>query len=111
MNRNRGYVPIEIDGKELYLKLDFNAIALADQRIGGSAVQALGTGSFYAIQQLILVGLQNAYNDRKDIKAARNLDASKFDYYVDCILDALVASGIIKPDEEGSDDVGEDVAP
>ena len=108
MNVKRGYVPIEIGGKELYLRLDFNALALADQRLGGSALQALSTGSFHAVQQVLLAGLQNPMNDRKDLKAARELDAGEFEYYIDCIMEALEASGVISSDEEAE---GEPTAP
>lgn len=100
MNLRRGYVPIEINSQELYLRLDFNALALADQRLGGSALQALGTGSFHAIQQILLAGLQNPMNDRKSVKAARDLDAGELEYYLDCIMEALETSGVISTNEE-----------
>ena len=40
MNVKRGYVPIEIGGKELYCGWISTHLQLADQRLGGSALQA-----------------------------------------------------------------------
>lgn len=108
MNLRRGYVPIEISDHELYLRLDFDALARADQQLGGSALQALGTGSFHAIQQILLAGLQNPMNDRKSLKVARNLDVREIEYYLECIMEALETSGAISTNEEAE---GEPEAP
>ncbi len=108
MNLRRGYVPIEINSQELYLRLDFDALARADQQLGGSALQALGTGSFHAIQQILLAGLQNPMNDRKSLKVARNLDVREIEYYLECIMEALELSGAISTNEEAE---GEPEAP
>lgn len=108
MNLRRGYVPIEINGQELYLRLDFNALATADQRLGGSALQALGTGSLHVIREVLLAGLQNPMNDRKSLKVARNLDVREIEYYLEYIMEALEASGAISTDEEAE---GEPEAP
>lgn len=101
MNIERGYTPIEINGQELYLRLDFNALATADQNLSGSALQALGTGSIYAIQQILLAGLRNPMNDRKAARAVRDLNPGQIEYYLDCIMDALEVSGFLAADAEG----------
>lgn len=110
MNKHRGYVPIEIDGEEYSLRLDFNALASLDQRLGRSVLQALAEGSFYAIQQCIAVGLQNPRNPRDAVKAVRKLDAAQLEYYVECIIAALEAAGVIKLEEE-DEDQGEGAIP
>jgi len=108
-NRQRGYVPIEIGGEEYYLRYDFQALARADQRLNGSLLQALAQGRFDAIEAALAVGLQNGYNPRNAVaQALKDLEVSEFGYYLDRILEALKAAGLIT-DEEA--DEGEAQAP
>lgn len=108
-NRQRGYVPIEIGGEEYYLRYDFQALARADQRLNGSLLQALAQGRFDAIETALAVGLQNGYNPRSAVtQALKDLEVSRFAYYMDRIMEALKAAGLIT-DEEA--DEGEAQAP
>ena len=108
-NRHRGYVPIEIGGEEYYLRYDFQALARADQRMNGSLLQALAQARFDAIETALTVGLQNGYNPRNAVtEALKHLEVSKLAYYLDRILEALKAAGVIS-DEEA--DEGEAQAP
>ena len=108
-NRHRGYIPIEIGGEEYYLRYDFQALARADQRMNGSLLQALAQARFDAIETALTVGLQNGYNPRNAVtEALRHLEVSKLAYYLDRILEALKAAGLIT-DEEA--DEGEAQAP
>ena len=99
-NRHRGYVPIEIGGEEYYLRYDFQALARADQRMNSSLLQALAQARFDAIETALTVGLQNGYNPRNAVtEALRHLEVSKLAYYLDRILEALKAAGVISDEE------------
>lgn len=109
-NAHRGYVPIELGEEEYSLRLDFNALATADQRLGESSLQALGAGRFDALQTLLAAGLQNPRNPRNTTKVLRNLDAGEMEYYMECIMKALEVSGVIRLEDIEDDDPGESSA-
>lgn len=102
-NPKRGYVLIELDGETYQLKLDFNAIASLDRQLGRPFLDAFFEGGFYPVQQAIAVGIANPRNIKEASKAVKRLEASKYAYYVETIMEALALSGIINLDDEESD--------
>lgn len=109
VNKQRGYVTIEIGGQEYVLRYDFNALAQLEERLGQSIVEVLGKGNigFRFVREALIVGLRNPVNGRSAAEAANKLEPSKFSYYFSRIVDALIASGLL----EESDDRGEAAPP
>lgn len=110
-NIKRGYTTIEIGDEEYILRYDFNALATADEELGGNCLGALANKPFSALRTMLRVGLANNRNPRGAVAQALGaLDPSRLDYYMERIMAGLEAAGVIRSREEDGD-TGEDKAP
>lgn len=111
--RQRGGVEIEFGGETRTLRLNFNAIALLEERLGMTIPQILG-GQYgiRVVREALCVGLSQDDRTLNLNKVGRIMDSEpqKITYWMNKVYEALaLAMGI--PDAAEDSDEGEAPAP
>lgn len=115
-NPHRGEVPVTIAGEQYTLRYTFGTLARLDQALGVSFMKLLAEGNLghNVVLNALWFGLKEKMMFKNITKLADALENSEFVGYVEAIMEALRAAGLLGGEEteeagkaEVKDDQGE----
>ena len=102
VTKPQGYVLLKLEKESIAIKLDFNAMADADEYLKGSALQRFVDDpmNLATIRALFFFGIRE---QKKDIKTVRDagalLSGISLDIISEAVVTAMEVSGVMKPED------------